>query len=625
MENSIEVGREKEKSKRASSRKERKERRERKKRRNGELDVSVESNNESSAYNGAENAESQNAGEISGQQPSDTNPPTDQLISSVINSSMRTPSPAPKKEERIRKDPRITSSSGRAFASNPAIQIYRPRDSIVKIQSLMKYSTNNNDIVNGENNLEENIQNLENKNNNNNNNKDEKEENKENKENDNNNNNKEIIVEEETEEMKEINRLKEELIIAMNENDIKKLTNFLEQLKNKIPEGNLNFRYNDGLTLIHKAIKNKSSKEILKNLVENGVSVHIPSITGLSPLHFASQIGDIQSVEFLLINKANAMQRDIENRTCLHLAVEGGNLSCVELLSKQSGVLINHRDNSGSSALHLAVKLEHKEIVDYLLNKGADPLLNDQSGNRAIDLIPGYSRFLSAKNIKLSSQGKKILKLLKKKGGHKLPVVNTRSDVILGGGLARSRSLDHRNPAVSSDFVKNLQNKGIQLNVNNNINNNNNNNNSNNNLNRISSYNSNTSGSSNNNNNNNNNLNLNQLTTNNSSSSPSSSSSSSLLSTSINLLDKKEIEKKEADLQLLYYAPSERSKVEENSSSPLPQTPVKKTDKYGFYTSQKSDLSDSKHFVKEEKLALKWLEITKNWDDAKKNKKVINN
>ena len=306
---------------------------------------------------------------------------------------------------RIKKNSKLGNSGGRVFASNPVL--YKNR----KERSKLKESK------------EKNINEEEEKSN------------------------------DSSENSPEIERLKLELEKAIEEKNISQIPIFMQQFKELIGD-NLNFRFSDGLTLIHKAIQ-KRSTELMRVLIENGAVIHLPSITGVSPLHFAAQLGDLPSVDYLISKNANPMQRDIENKSCLHSAVLGGNMDCLELIAKQPGVLINHRDNSGCSALHYAVKKESKEMVDFLLGKGADPLLLDQLGSRPIDYIPGYSRYLPSKNIKLSPQGKKVFKVLKKKGGHRLPAAVAKSDLVMGGGLvSRSRSLDHRNPVISQGLCK---------------------------------------------------------------------------------------------------------------------------------------------------------------------------
>lgn len=499
-----------------------------------------------------------------------------------------------------------TSFGNRAFASNPAINLFRSRDSyhsytpkdkekntnvVSKAEEALKNGQShqqngeegNNNIVIAENEVAEGEEG-----------------------NDENVNGQSL--QEELKDLTEEEHLKRELLKAVedkNTGEIPQIINKIKDLTNLTP---VNDRYTDGATLIHKAIQQQNSFDVIQTLLDNGALINVPNIKGLSPLHYAAQIGDTNAVEFLLAHGANPMQRDIENKACLHLAVLGGNISCVEMLFKQSGILVNHRDNSGCSALHFAAKMENKEITEFLLNKGADPILLDNQGNRPIDHIPGYSRLLSSKNIKLSHNGKKVLKILKKKGGHRMPATPKRSLEGYGGGLAinRSRSLDHRNSNVlSADFAKSLQSKGIQLNPNissfttapspnsaektdeksanqvdlkllyydPNANNNNNNNNTN------------------NNNNNNNNVSLNI----------SECNSSNNASVGINN--------------------NESGNGEENNAPQSP-TPQKKTDKYGFYTSagESSTVKPSK-ILKEEKMARKWLELIKNWDDVK-NKKV---
>ena len=52
------------------------------------------------------------------------------------------------------------------------------------------------------------------------------------------------------------------------------------------------------------------------------------------------------------------------------------------------GVDINQQDADGNAALHLAYHHQHKEVTDFLLNKGADKDQKNKAGQRPIDLAP---------------------------------------------------------------------------------------------------------------------------------------------------------------------------------------------------------------------------------------------
>lgn len=76
-----------------------------------------------------------------------------------------------------------------------------------------------------------------------------------------------------------------------------------------------------------------------KVLIESGANVAAKSKKGFTPLLFASRIGDMTSVKLLL----------------------------------QAGVPVNDGEPTGGSALHAAVINSHHDLVDYLLEQGADP------------------------------------------------------------------------------------------------------------------------------------------------------------------------------------------------------------------------------------------------------------
>lgn len=57
--------------------------------------------------------------------------------------------------------------------------------------------------------------------------------------------------------------------------------------------------------------------------------------------------------------------------TPLFMACETGNLDCVNVICKEKGVMLDHQDKFGDSALHFAAREGQLEICDYLLRKGA--------------------------------------------------------------------------------------------------------------------------------------------------------------------------------------------------------------------------------------------------------------
>lgn len=82
---------------------------------------------------------------------------------------------------------------------------------------------------------------------------------------------------------------------------------------------------------------------------------------------------------------------DGDGKTVLHYAVERGSTGTVETLLAEEGdcnlqYLLEERDNSDKTPLHTAVEGNLQDMVDILLNAGADPLCRDHREKTAVQL-----------------------------------------------------------------------------------------------------------------------------------------------------------------------------------------------------------------------------------------------
>ena len=245
---------------------------------------------------------------------------------------------------------------------------------------------------------------------------------------------------------KEFEQYKQEILVGLLSKDLK----LVQETVNKIKEKSFSINYRAGkdhLTLLHRCIIQQNSLEIMKFLLENNAFVDAGDLNARSPLHLASEVGDVESIKLLLEFHANFMSKDNENSTPLHKAAEYGQKKCMELLIEHNA-LINHQNMDGCTALHLASKQERVECVEWLLSKGADPLLLTNTGKRPIDFVRNQPLKLG-KSESLSKSAKSIEKLLKKKGGDKVPI-NIPTYEIVGAGIGaaigsgRSRSIEHQ-------------------------------------------------------------------------------------------------------------------------------------------------------------------------------------
>ncbi|XP_064337797.1 ankyrin repeat domain-containing protein 26-like isoform X7 [Camelus dromedarius] len=104
----------------------------------------------------------------------------------------------------------------------------------------------------------------------------------------------------------------------------------------------------------------------------------------LKKFHKAAYLGDLDTVEVLLLRKKNFVHsRDRNNRTALHLACTSGQSPVVTLLIGWRCDL-NARDKEGKTALIKAVQCRKEACVSILLEQGADPNLADDFQNTAL-------------------------------------------------------------------------------------------------------------------------------------------------------------------------------------------------------------------------------------------------
>ena len=104
---------------------------------------------------------------------------------------------------------------------------------------------------------------------------------------------------------------------------------------------------------------------------------------GNTPLMVAAACANVQAVNYLLEKDADLLLTGKSGWSLLHFASQGGNVAIIEtILSK--GLDIDIKDDCGTGLTPLAVSILFKnlEALNYLLNKGANPFVeNNLNGN----------------------------------------------------------------------------------------------------------------------------------------------------------------------------------------------------------------------------------------------------
>ena len=155
---------------------------------------------------------------------------------------------------------------------------------------------------------------------------------------------------------------------------------------------NLNMKDVDGDTPLHLAAY-RGNEEIMRLLIENGVDIDATNEYSFTSLHSAILKGNGDIVRFLVAKGANLNMKDKDGDTPLHLAVIKENEDIVRLLIAHEVVDINATNDLIETPLHKAAQLGNMNVMEILIENGADENAIDLDGN-----TPNYYYFQENQN-----------------------------------------------------------------------------------------------------------------------------------------------------------------------------------------------------------------------------------
>ncbi len=140
--------------------------------------------------------------------------------------------------------------------------------------------------------------------------------------------------------------------------------NFIQKLKSEYP------RYSPILIAI-----DTNNNEIAKYLISNGADTKTTSTYGAGPIHFAAKHGNVELVKYFIEDKKVSVEsKDRSNQTPLYYAAYGNQVEMLEYLLNKGANLYATIETSGGekTALHNAISPESVDAILYLNEKGLD-------------------------------------------------------------------------------------------------------------------------------------------------------------------------------------------------------------------------------------------------------------
>jgi ankyrin repeat protein len=152
-----------------------------------------------------------------------------------------------------------------------------------------------------------------------------------------------------------------------------------------------------GMNALHAASACAKKTEILDVILDSGnFDINGRDANGWTPLHYASRYNNITTARHLLEKEADpTLGNDDGGITPFHFASayyvrEADILGLFLANNKQFD--IDHRNKSGMTALHVAIKVSNTAAAEFLLTNGANPNAADRNGITPLHVAAGFAK-----------------------------------------------------------------------------------------------------------------------------------------------------------------------------------------------------------------------------------------
>ncbi|XP_004679576.1 PREDICTED: serine/threonine-protein kinase TNNI3K [Condylura cristata] len=155
---------------------------------------------------------------------------------------------------------------------------------------------------------------------------------------------------------------------------------------------NLNYRTENGLSLLHLCCICGGNKSHIRTLMLKGLRPSRLTRNGFTALHVAVYKDSAELITSLLHSGADIQQVGYGGLTALHIAAITGHLEAADVLL-QHGANVNVQDAVFFTPLHIAAYYGHEQVTRLLLKFGADVNVSGEVGDRPLHLASAKGFF----------------------------------------------------------------------------------------------------------------------------------------------------------------------------------------------------------------------------------------
>ncbi|XP_067653191.1 ankyrin-1-like [Haliotis asinina] len=137
--------------------------------------------------------------------------------------------------------------------------------------------------------------------------------------------------------------------------------------------------------ILHWACVGGNDKLVNFILMQNNVDINGRNIKGMTPVMLAAYYGKREVFDILVRKRVHLSEVGNDGKNILHLVCEGKNVEIVKHILRLHIVDINCRFNE-MTPLMLAVKYHTRNVLQLLLESGADPSLVNRDGDNVLHL-----------------------------------------------------------------------------------------------------------------------------------------------------------------------------------------------------------------------------------------------